>query len=188
MTSMVPPCHSNIASLATIAIDRRRCILFRCTYYYVCNNVTVHFILLCETFLTNNNADLFSIPGYNFVHMSRTKLSRGGVAMYISHKYNYVERLDLCINVEGEFESIAIEVDTGQKASNLIVAEIYRVPNTNENMSIERYDRTIAMLSGSNRDIIIGTDQNFDYMKVNEHKNTSDLLNVFFYCWNTSNC
>ena len=36
------------------------------------------------------------------------------------------------------------------------------------------------MLSGSNRDIIIGTDQNFDYMKVNEHKNTSDLLNVFF--------
>ena len=90
--------------------------------------------------------------------------------MYISNKYNYVERLDLCINVEGEFESIAIEVDTGQNASNLIVAEIYRVPNTNENMSIEHYDQTIAMLSGSNRDIIIGTDQNFDYMKVNEHK------------------
>ena len=100
------------------------------------NNVTVHFILLCETFLTNNNADLFAIPGYNFVHMSRTKLSRGGVAMYISNKYNYAERIDLCINVEGEFESIAIEVDTGPKASNLIVAEIYRVPNTNENMSI----------------------------------------------------
>ena len=48
-------------------------------------------------------------------------------------------------------------------------------------MSIERYDQTIAMLSGSsNRDIIIGTDQNFDYLKVNEHKNTSDLLNVVF--------
>ena len=132
------------------------------------NNVTVHFILPCETFLTNNNADLFSIPGYNFVHMSRTKLSRGDVAMYISN--NYAERLDFCINVEGEFESIAIEVDTGQRTSNLIVAEIYRVPNTNENMSIERYDRTIAVLSGSNRDIIIGTDQKFDYMKVNERK------------------
>ena len=88
------------------------------------NNVTMHFVLLCETFLTNNNADLFAIPGYNFVHMSRTKLSRGGVAMYISNKYNYAERIFLCINVEGEFESIAIEVDTGQKASNLIVAEI----------------------------------------------------------------
>ena len=89
-------------------------------------------------------------------------LFRGGVAMYISNKYNYAERIDLCINVEGEFESIAIEVDTGQKASNLIVPEINRVPNTNENMSIGRYDRTIAMSSGSNRDIIIGTDQNFD--------------------------
>ena len=27
---------------------------------------------------------------------------------------------------------------------------------------------------------MIGTDQNFDYMKVNVNKNISDLLNVFF--------
>ena len=78
------------------------------------------------------------------------------------------ETPDRYINIEGEFESIAmhVEVDSGQNASNLIVAEKYIVPNTNENMSIERYDQTIAMLSGSNRDINIETYQNFDYMKV----------------------
>ncbi len=44
-------------------------------------NIHVDFILLCETFLTNANADKFSIPGYNFVHRNRQTNSRGGVAM-----------------------------------------------------------------------------------------------------------
>ena len=76
-----------------------------------------------------------------------------------------------------------------KKVSTLFVAEIYRVPNTNENMPIDRYGQSIAILSGSNRDIIIGTDQNVDYLKVYEHNNTSDLLKKI-YGWNTctSNC
>ena len=45
------------------------------------NKIKVDFILLCETFLVDANADKFSIPGYNFVHKSRKSLSRGGVAM-----------------------------------------------------------------------------------------------------------
>ena len=63
--------------------------------------ITIHFILLCETFLNNANARMFPIAGYNFVHKSRSQLTRGGVAIYILDGFNYSERLDLCINVEG---------------------------------------------------------------------------------------
>ena len=56
------------------------------------------FVLLCETFLINSNANLFPIPGYSFIHMNRTTLSKGGVAMYIHNDFNYKERLDLCLN------------------------------------------------------------------------------------------
>ena len=62
--------------------------------------ITIHFILLCETFLSNANAHLFPIAGNNFVHKSRSQLTRGGVAIYILDGFNYTERLDLCINVE----------------------------------------------------------------------------------------
>ena len=72
-----------------------------------------------------------------------------------------------------------------KKVSTLFVAEIYRVPNTNENMPIERYGQSIAILSGSNRVIIIGTDQNVDYLKVYEHNNTSDKCQ---YYWNIHSC
>ena len=33
--------------------------------------IVVHFILLCETFLNENNAHMFQIPGYSFIHNSR---------------------------------------------------------------------------------------------------------------------
>ena len=46
--------------------------------------VDIHFILLCETFLTTENADIYQIPGYKCIHQSRTTISRGGVAIYIS--------------------------------------------------------------------------------------------------------
>ena len=34
-------------------------------------NVDLDFILLCETFLTNENADLFNIPGFRLLHKCR---------------------------------------------------------------------------------------------------------------------
>jgi hypothetical protein len=61
------------------------------------SGITVHFILFCETFLVANNA---------FVHNSRKSMSRGGVAMYISNNFSFIERPDLGINHEEEFDCI----------------------------------------------------------------------------------
>ena len=106
--------------------------------------VVVHFVLLCETFLTELNASMFPIPGYECMHKSRNTLSKGGVAIYVLMELNYMEKPDLCVNIEGEFESIAIEVKDIYDKQNAIIAEIYRVPNTNERISIERYDEFVT--------------------------------------------
>ena len=142
------------------------------------NKIKVDFILLCETFLVDANADKFSIPGYNFVHKSRKSLSKGGVAMYIADKYTFVERQDLCINVEGEYESIAVELNSQNGGRNLIISEIYRIPNTSERESLARYDKMVCNICSTNSDVILGTDQNMDYMKIN-NAIVSDLLNIF---------
>ena len=102
------------------------------------------------------------------------------IAMYIANSFTYKERFDLCINIEGEFESIAVEITDKLQKQNTVVAEVYRISNTNESLSIQRYEEMVANICGNTNQVILGSDMNFDYKKVGEHKNTSDLLNVFF--------
>ena len=71
--------------------------------------------------------------------------------------------------MEGHFESITVEVDAKQCRHNLIISEIYRVPNTNERTSIERYDEMVTGFGRTKCDIIIGSDLN--------------LLKMHGFCW-----
>ncbi len=139
------------------------------------HKISVDFILLCETFLTDNISHMYNIPGYNLICNNRQNL-RGGVAIYINSKLNFSRRKDLEIFLPGQFESLFIEIKS--TASPLIVGEIYRIPNTNEHDSIEKYETIVKQLVNY-KNVIIGTDQNFDYLKIDHQKNTEDLLNTF---------
>ena len=142
--------------------------------------ITVHFIMLCDTFWFDANADRFNIPGYCFVHKSRKSISRGGVALYISTEFHLKLRPDLCINIEGEFECTAAEIEAKRGKRNLIIAEIYIIPNTSERESISRYETVMTNLCNTNNSILVRTDQNFDYMKTDTNANVSDILNALF--------
>ena len=131
------------------------------------NKLQLDFILLCETFLHDGNKHLFDLPGYNFVFRNRTNKSRGGVAIYIRKNIEYKLREYLDIFVEGEFESIFLE--TVINNNKTVIDEIYRVPNSNINQSIERYDEIFSKIKDA-KNVIIGTDQNFDLLKIESHK------------------
>ena len=78
----------------------------------------------------------------------------------------------MAINVENEFESIFIEI-------SMIIGEIYRVPNTNETQSIERFHNITNKIKTTHCKAFIGTDQNFDLLKYDTNKNTQTLLGGF---------
>ena len=142
-------------------------------------NLEIDFIFLCETFLTDINKAKYPLPGFNdIICQNRKHKTKGGVAIYVNKKFTCKERPDLSPFHEGEFETIFAEVKN--KNTTLIVGEVYRVPNTNEKVSIERFESTLLKVSEANSStVIIGTDQNFDFMKINSHKTTSTLLNTF---------
>ena len=141
------------------------------------NSIYIDFILICETFL-NSNDDKATLNGYGLVSRSRVNKSKGGVAIYVNNKYQFKIRDDLAIFVEGEFETIFLEILSSP--CNAIVGEIYRVPNTPANESVIRYESIISkLLSHKSLDSIIGTDQNFDYLKINEHQHTSNLFDTY---------
>ena len=138
--------------------------------------IYVSIVLLCETFLNSINESTCQIPGYSFINRNRTSGKGGGVAIYVSNDLSYVMKPDLMVNIEGEFESIVIEMNFGRR--KIIAAEIYRVPNTNEQLSVDRFDQFLNGIRNK-RDVIVGTDQNFDLLKCDTNSHTNELLNTF---------
>ena len=126
-------------------------------------NVNIDFILICETYLIERNHDLYHLPAYNFISRHRKQTKCGGVGMYISDKYNYIIRDDISLFEEHSFESVFVEVLINN-AVNIIVGEIYRVPNSNRQLSIQYYEDIISKLQYENKEVILGTDQHFDYL------------------------
>ena len=61
----------------------------------------------------------------------------------------------------------------------MIAGEIYRFSNTNERLSIARYEMILDQLQALRCEIVLGSYQNYDYLKINSHNNTSDLLDAF---------
>ena len=73
--------HINIHSLPD-KFDKLKILLERMRV----TNIQPDCIMLCETFLTDRNADLFHIEGYNFIHSSRSIIKCDGVGIYLSDR------------------------------------------------------------------------------------------------------
>ncbi len=120
-------------------------------------------VLLCETFIDDANACLYSLPGYNLFCRNRERMRRGGIAIYIRQDLQCNRRDDISINVEGEFESLFLEISGSCPPS--LIGEIYRVPNTNRKTAIDRFTELLNNLKLYKHCVLIGTDQNFDFLK-----------------------
>ena len=123
-------------------------------------------ILLCETFLSDkNHHDLFNIPGYTFISRHHKHHRQGGIGIYIKNNINFIIRDDLSIFIEKSFETVFLEVTSSN--GSIIISEVYRVPNSSCPDSITNYELITNKLQNENKEIIIGTGQNVDY--VNTH-------------------
>ena len=136
----------------------------------------IDFLFLCETFLNENNCSLFNIDGYTKVEKHRTNSRGGGVALYLNDKYQFKVRDDLSIFEEGLFESIFVEININEKP--LILGEIYRVPNTNVQLFIEKYEQIVLTVLNEKKELLIGSDQNLNLIKAGSDKNVQQFLDV----------
>ena len=134
-------------------------------------------IFLCETFINDHNVHYCTLPGYRIEYKNRQTLSKGGLLMYIRDSVESVIRDDLSDDKEGEFETLFVKIRKGKAFA--IAGEIYRVPNSNTAKSLERFELTVNKLKNEKCELLIGTDQNFDYLKIDSDHATSNLLDTF---------
>ena len=84
-------------------------------------------IALTETWINEDNANIFSLDGYNFCHTNKTNKKGGGVALYINNRIQYQIIDNLSINIDNCLECITVKLLLKQ---NVIVSSIYRLPNS----------------------------------------------------------
>ncbi len=70
--------------------------------------------------------EIIQIPGYSFVHKSRTKSNGGGVGFYVSDQHRFSLHPDFSSFTEKTFENITIEVEISKR--KYLLSSIYRSP------------------------------------------------------------
>ena len=80
------------------------------------HNLNINFTILgiTETWLTDNNYELYNLQNYNLVEKHRTTRSGGGVGIYLPESLNYKHRGDLSI-FNDILESVFIEICVDSK-------------------------------------------------------------------------
>ena len=119
-------CHINIRSIPAT--------LGSLEAYLQCLNFDFSIIGVSETWLSDNNCDLFYLNGYNLVEKHRACKKGGGVGLFIKKVIPYVYRCDL-VSPGPIFESLLIEIDKHvfRQQSNIILGVIYRTPTMDIN-------------------------------------------------------
>ena len=140
-------------------------------------NLLPDIMLLCETFLCEKNYKKYQFKNYNSIHKYRKNRNQGGVTILIRDNLKFNERQDLHIFEEGKFESVFVEISCKSK-DNIIIGEIYRVPGTNEKDFLSTYESIVNKVKDERKKLIIGTDQNLDYLKINNHRNTMNFFEL----------
>ena len=123
--------------------------------------------------MTNN---LVAIPETYHPALKSTARTRRA-NLYIRDNIHIEMCHDLCITHKCEFESIFVEAPND--GHSCLIGEVYRVPGVNEQVSIERYETLLQMVSGFNGDVKLASDQNINYLDIEKNSKIRDFLDTF---------
>ena len=135
-------------------------------------------LVFTETWLTNNNVDLCKFHDYSSVHLLRPidqsidfKEKGGGISIFVHNNIQYNHRSDLDV-ILPFMECCFIEIIFNDK--KYMIAGIYRIPNTDINLFIDKLNEIIEPLKSSSELILLG-DFNINLLNNDSNKNSFEL-------------
>ena len=145
------------------------------------NSLNVQFDILCfsESWLTTHSSKYYEFDNYNSFHSLRTAdtfISHGGVSIYISNKI-IGNKIDNCTIMNRNIESLFLNLYKDDK--HFFLGLIYRPPNSNCNIFIDKLNEIISSLKLSNsKECIICGDFNLNLLNYSNCNNTLKFINL----------
>lgn len=143
-------------------------------------NHTFSVICLSETWLTNNDGNLYGISNYTSEYCNRDSARGGGSAVFIDSSLSYRRRHDLsftnlnCESVWLEFDQTVFSLN----GRNTIIASIYRSPSSSIVHFCSQLESLLNLLVFENKNVIICGDININILDLYSHS-CSDYVRVF---------
>lgn len=140
------------------------------------DDLEIDFLLISEHWLTKESLELCTIENMNLLnYFCRINSRCGGVCIYgissISYNYRRLSFLDkFC--VEGIFECCGVDIF----CYNIILIAIYRVPNSDFDMFLQKIYELLEEVCCYDKTIIMGGDYNINFLK--ENNETSLFLDL----------
>ena len=133
-------------------------------------------ISLTETWLTENNSSLYSIPNYSLVSMTRKSRIGGGISIYLLRSLVYKERTDLSM-CSDDYEALFLEI-LNEKSNNTIIGVIYRPPAMNVQSFVEYLSQTLARVNTEKKVCYILGDFNLDVSRCDSRTEVQSFLDI----------
>ena len=133
-------------------------------------------LCLSETWLKENETDMYSISGYNHIAFPKLHAERGGVSLYIDHKYDLDIRHDLSFRDE-YCECLFVELTN---VKPVLIGIVYRSPGGDIEPFTESINRTLEKIATDKIACYFMGDVNIDLMRYSVHRKTSDFLDTMY--------
>ena len=135
-------------------------------------------LVFTETWLTESKLDLCKFQDYSSIHLLRPvdqhidfKKRGGGISIFVHDTIQYKHRLNLDV-ILPYMECCFIEINFNNK--KYLIAGMYRIPDTDINLFIEKFNEIIEPLKNSSEVIVLG-DFNINLLKDDVYKNSFEL-------------
>ena len=117
----------------------------------------------------NSDTSSLRLNDYNLISQGKICTTHGGVAIYLSDKYNY--KLLSMHKYSEIWESQFIEVSGNKSQKTVVLGNVYLTPrNINENYRtcIDEFTIILKSFQKSKCDVVIAGDYDINLLKINE--------------------
>ena len=145
-------------------------------------DIEFDFIILTETWLNDNNKDLYNLSGYKGYHYIRNGRA-GGVSIYCREKYK-CKTIKFDINIKSNLEFIFVEINSNipkkNNSDSLVIGGVYRPPGTRcIDLELKELDFLLQKCNSKSSNSIITGDFNIDLINLSCSKN-KDYIDLMF--------
>ena len=132
---------------------------------------------LTETWLSSDTNLPYALNDYDFIVNNRSNRTGGGVALYLSHKFEYVihDELNMMSDI---VESLFIEISNPQ-SKNIIIGVVYRPPSSNPKDFLNCIENLLKNPLFVNKSTFIMGDFNIDLIKSDHNSTSQEFLETF---------
>ena len=138
-------------------------------------------VALSESWLKDQNFELYGLDGYQAEHQYRSHKGGGGVSLFVKEGIEYFLREDISVK-NNTLESLFIEIDKDciDKPHNAIIGVLYRPPGNDLIPFNEYLEEILAKIKAEKKLVYLLGDYNVDLLQYEKHTASQDFLDLLY--------